>query len=41
MVNQYDHLMKTDGFATAEKLKNSFLGIEAMDCKTSNFILYI
>ncbi|MFJ1473595.1 phage integrase SAM-like domain and Arm DNA-binding domain-containing protein, partial [Capnocytophaga cynodegmi] len=31
LVNQYDHLMKTDGFATAEKLKNSFLGIGTMD----------
>ncbi|GIJ95635.1 tyrosine recombinase [Capnocytophaga stomatis] len=31
LVNQYDHLMKTDGFATAEKLKNSFLGISTTD----------
>ncbi|WP_317045551.1 Arm DNA-binding domain-containing protein [Capnocytophaga canimorsus] len=31
LVNQYDHLMKTEGFATAEKLKNSFLGIGTMD----------
>ncbi|MFJ1426340.1 phage integrase SAM-like domain and Arm DNA-binding domain-containing protein, partial [Capnocytophaga canimorsus] len=31
LVNQYDHLMKIDGFATAEKLKNSFLGIGTMD----------
>ncbi|MDO4230476.1 MAG: Arm DNA-binding domain-containing protein [Capnocytophaga sp.] len=27
LFNQYDNLMKIDGFATAEKLKNSFLGI--------------
>lgn len=31
LTNQYDHLMKTDGFATAEKLKNSFLSIGTMD----------
>ncbi|WP_232779926.1 Arm DNA-binding domain-containing protein [Capnocytophaga canimorsus] len=30
LINQYDHLMKTEGFATAEKLKNSFLGIGTM-----------
>lgn len=27
LFNQYDNLMKIDGFATAKKLKNSFLGI--------------
>ncbi|MFK8271809.1 site-specific integrase [Capnocytophaga stomatis] len=31
LINQYDHLMKMDGFATAEKLKNSFWGIDTMD----------
>ncbi|MDO4229043.1 MAG: site-specific integrase [Capnocytophaga sp.] len=31
LVNQYDHLMKTEGFVTAEKLKSNFLGISTTD----------
>lgn len=31
LVNQYDNLMKINGFVTSEKLKNSFLGIGTMD----------